>query len=132
VFQSNENELKDVPRPSTPDLDSLRRLSPIPFEAQDNHGDNAAAALALASFDYNVLCDFGLIDHMATQQHHHHQPSLPIMDQDAEDVAANGGFNPLSYPPYQEMFPDIDMSMNSLTFNGEDICHSPVTKREEA
>ena len=94
-----------------PYLESLKRLSPLPFE-EAQHGD----APSLTSFDYNTFCDFGLIDNDPTQ------PSLT----DEQDDSMNG-FN--TSHPAPSSCPEL---FTGITFNGDDICHSPVTKRTAA
>ena len=88
------------------DLESLKRLSPLPFEAQQD-------APSLTSFDYNTFCEFGLIEANLPQ------PSLT----DEQDDAMNGFIPSDSAPSYPEL-------LTGITFNGGNISHSPVTKRE--
>ena len=90
-----------------PDLESLKRLSPLPFEAQQD-------APPLPSFDYNAFCDFGLIDA---------HPSQPSLTDERDD--AMKGFIPSH--PGAPSYPEL---LTGITFNGDNICHSPVTKRE--
>ena len=124
-----ENSEFDIvpPQPAPQCLESLRRLSPLPFDVSSDPN-----RLSFTSFDYNAFCDFGLIDNDAmTDTPGTHDTKQPLLTLEEHDLADVHDMNEL-YPPYQDFFPETTMSTSCLTFNGEDICHSPVTKRAEA